>query len=140
MFTTLNIATSGMVAQRTRLDAISANIANMSTTRDEHGNLAPYQSRFVVLNTDESIGTSSGAVGVRVSSIERENVEPIYKYEPNHPHAIQTGDRKGWVAYPNVDMNAEFVDALLATRAYEANVGLVEIAKGMGQQLLRLIG
>lgn len=140
MFTTLNIATSGMVAQRTRLDAISSNIANMSTTRDENGNMAPYQSRFVVLNTDSSLASDSSAVGVKVVSIEREQVDPIYKYEPNHPHAITTGDRKGWVAYPNVDMNAEFVDALLATRAYEANVGLVEITKGMGQQLLRLIG
>jgi flagellar basal-body rod protein FlgC len=112
----------------------------MSTTRDENGELKAFQSRFVVLEPDDELKTSSGGIGVKVKSVERENVEPLYRYEPNHPHAIQTGPRKGYVAYPNVNMNAEFVDALLATRAYEANVGVMEVTKNMSQQTLRIIG
>jgi flagellar basal-body rod protein FlgC len=44
------------------------------------------------------------------------------------------------VAYPNINMTAEFVDALVATRAYEANVGVLEMTKGMSQQTLRILG
>lgn len=140
MLNSLDISASGLVAQRTRLDAISSNIANMSTTRDENGELKPFQSRFVVLETDDKLKTSSGGIGVKVKSVERENVEPSYKFEPHHPHAIQDGPRKGYVAYPSVNMNAEFVDALLATRAYEANIGVMEVTKNMAQQSLRIIG
>ena len=140
MLKALDISASGLVAQRTRMDAIATNIANMNSTRDENGDLAPFQARFVLLETDNNVGTSSGGVGVKVQSVERENVEPIYKYEPYHPHAIKEGPRKGYVAYPSVNLNAEFVDSLLATRAYEANIGVMEITKSMAQQSLRIIG
>ena len=140
MMNALDISASGLIAQRTRLDAISSNIANMSTTRDENGDLQPFQSRFVVLETDPQLKTASGAIGVKVKSVQRDNVEPTYKFEPNHPHAIASGEKKGFVAYPNINMNAEFVDALLATRAYEANIGVMEVSKSMAQQALRIIG
>ena len=83
--------------------------------------------------------TSSGAKGVEVASIETETVEPIYKYEPGHPEAIKDGPHKGYVAYPNIDMTREFVDAMEATRAYEANIGVMEITKNLGQQTLRIL-
>lgn len=140
MISALDISTSGLIAQRTRLDAISSNIANLSTTRDENGELAPFQARFVTLETDDKLKTATGAVGVKVKSIEKDNVEPTYKYEPNHPYAIKEGQHKGFVAYPSINLNAEFVDALLATRAYEANVGVMEITKNLSQQSLRILG
>jgi flagellar basal-body rod protein FlgC len=140
MLRALDISASGLIAQRTRMDAISTNVANMNSTRDENGDLAPFQARFVILETDAENATSSGGVGVKVKSVERESGEPSYKYEPYHPHAIKDGPRKGYVAYPSVNLNAEFVDALLATRAYEANVGVMEITKNMAQQALRILG
>lgn len=140
MLRALDISASGLVAQRTRMDAISTNIANMNTTRDENGELKAFQSRFVILETDADLQTSSGGIGVKVKSVEREDIEPTYKYEPYHPHAIKQGAHKGYVAYPSVNLNAEFVDAMLATRAYEANVGMMEITKNMAQQALRIIG
>jgi len=140
MLNALDISASGLVAQRTRMDAISSNIANMSATRNENGELSPYQSRFVILETDTDLQTSSGGIGVKVKSVEKETIEPTYKYEPYHPHAIKDGPKKGYVAYPSVNLNAEFVDAMLATRAYEANVGMMEITKGMAQQALRILG
>ena len=54
--------------------------------------------------------------------------------------AAQEGPWKGYVAYPNINLTAEFVDALEATRAYEANVGAIETAKDMGRQTLRILG
>ena len=82
----------------------------------------------------------NGAIGVKVESVETENVEPNYKYEPGHPLAIQSGPRRGYVAYPRINMTEQFVDALEATRAYEANVGVIETTKTIGSQTLRILG
>jgi flagellar basal-body rod protein FlgC len=139
MITAMDISTSALVAQRVRMNAISSNLANMSTTRNENGELQPYQARYVTFQTDDELTTSQGASGVKVASVEVENIEPIYKFQPNHPHAIQEGKWKGYVAYPNINLTAEFVDALEATRSYEANVGVIEISKNMAQQTLRIL-
>jgi len=138
MLTALDISTSALVAQRIRMNAISSNLANISTTRNEAGELEPYRPRYAVFETDESIG-AFGAAGVRVQSIQIEDTEPIYKYQPNHPDAIKSGPRAGYVAYPNVNMMTEFTDALEAARAYEANLGAMEIAKDMARQTLRIL-
>ncbi len=140
MFPSLDISTSALSAQRLRLDAISSNMANVSTTRNERGEAAPYQPRFVVFTTDDSVKNAEGAVGVRVQSVEIAQVEPRWKYQPGHPDAIQGGERDGYVAYPDVDMTTEMVDAMEATRAYEANVGVIEMSKSMIQQSLRIVG
>jgi len=140
MISALDISSSALVAQRIRMNAISSNIANMSSVRNENGELEPYQARFVVLQTDQQNSTPYGAAGVRVSSVETEKVEPQYKFQPEHPLAIKSGQWKGYVAYPRINLLTEFVDALEATRAYEANVGVMEITKNIGQQTLRIIG
>ena len=139
MLSALDVSTSALVAQRIRMNAISSNLANMSTTHNEEGEPVPYQPRFVVFQTDDTVG-AHGAAGVKVSSVEIDDVEPRYKYQPNHPDAIQQGPHKGCVAYPNVNMMTEFTDALEAARAYEANLGAIEIAKNMAQQTLRILG
>lgn len=139
MKSAMDISTSALIAQRTRLNAIASNIANMATIRDENGDLTPFKARHVVFQTDPEIQTSDGAIGVKVASVQVDQVEPIYRWQPNHPYAIQQGERKGYVAYPNVNMNEEFVDALTATRAYEANIGVIEVSKNLGQQTLRIL-
>ncbi len=135
MFSSLDVSTSGLVAQRTRLNAISSNIANMSTTRNELGQPDPYKPRFVTFETDESIATPGGGAGVTIGSVEESNAPPKMKYEPGHPDA----DAQGFVRYPAVDMTTEFVDALEATRSYEANIGVIEVSKNMAEQALRII-
>jgi flagellar basal-body rod protein FlgC len=140
MLKALDISTSGLVAQRIRLNAIAGNLANMSSLRNEKGEIKPYQQRFVVFQPDEDMQTRDGAVGVKVSEIRTENVEPDYRYQPTHPLAIKAGKMKGYVAYPKIDMMSEFVDSLVATRAYEANLGVMEISKNMEEQTLRIIG
>ncbi len=139
MFNSLDVSSSALTAQRTRLNAIAGNIANMSTTHNEAGEVQPYQSRFVIFQTDESVQGTLGAAGVKVSSVETSQVEPRYRFQPGHPDAIKEGEHKGYVAYPNIDMTTEMVDAMEATRAYEANLGVIEVTKSMAQQALRIL-
>ena len=141
MLRALDISTSGLVAQRIRLDTISSNLANLtSQERDAKGNIQPYQARYVVFQTNQELETKEGAIGVKVSSVETEQVEPLYRWQPEHPYAIKEGPKKGYVAYPKINMTAEMVDALVATRAYEANLGAMELSKNMAQQSLRILG
>jgi flagellar basal-body rod protein FlgC len=135
MFSSLDVSTSGLVAQRARMNAISSNIANMSTTRNERGEPVPYQPRYVTFQTDNNITTPGGGSGVKIGSVETSNAPPLMKYEPGHPDA----DAQGYVHYPAVNMTTEFVDALEATRAYEANIGVIEVSKNMADQALRII-
>lgn len=135
MFPSLDISTSGLVAQRTRMNAISSNIANMSTTRNEYGESVPYQPRYVTFETDSKLTSPGGGQGVKVGRVGESDAPPKMKYEPGHPDA----DAKGFVRYPAVDMTTEFVDAMEATRAYEANVGVIEVTKAMVDQTLRII-
>ena len=140
MISALDISTSALIAQRTRLNAISSNLANMSTVVNEDGEAEPYQPRFVEFQVDDSMQTSGGAVGVKVSGVHTRDVEPNYKHDPNNPLAIQEGPHAGYVAYPRINMIEEFVNAMEATRSYEANIGVMEVTKDLGQQTLRIIG
>jgi flagellar basal-body rod protein FlgC len=141
MIPALDISTSALVAQRIRLDTVSSNLANLtSLERDDKGNMQPYQARYAIFQTDDALETKQGAVGVKVASVQTEQVEPLYRWQPAHPYAIKDGPKKGYVAYPRVNMTAEMVDALVATRAYEANIGAMELSKNMAQQSLRILG
>lgn len=135
MFQAFDVSMSALVAQRTRLNAISSNLANLSTTRNEFGQPEPYTPRYVTFQTNENVATSGGGLGVQIGSVEYSTKPPSMKYEPGHPDA----DANGYVAYPSIDMTTEFVDALEATRAYEANIGVMEITKDMGARTLQIL-
>jgi flagellar basal-body rod protein FlgC len=107
----------------------------MSTTRNERGEPDPYQPRYVTFQTDNAVSTPGGGAGVKIGSVEYSTEPPQMKYEPGHPDA----DERGFVRYPAVNMTMEFVDALEATRAYEANIGVIEVTKNMTEQTLRII-
>lgn len=135
MLNSFDISTSALVAQRARLNAISSNIANMSTTRNERGEPEPFVPRYVTFQTDHNITSSGGGAGVKVASVEFSTEPPNMKWDPGHPDA----DANGYVAYPNVDMTYEFVDALEASRSYEANVGVIEVSKNIIENTLRIV-
>ena len=138
MLPALDISSSALVAQRIRMNAISSNLANISTTHNEAGEPVPYQPKFVIFQADPERRRERRA-GVRVSSVETSQTEPRMKYEPGNPDAIKTGPNAGYVAYPNINMMTEFTDAMEAARAYEANLGTMEITKDLEQQTLRII-
>jgi len=141
IFTSINIASSGMTAERTRADVISDNIANSSTTRTAEGgpfrrsraimrprvNSPYWRSPFLPEGMDNGVGA-----GVRVAEIQKDyKSENKLVYDPTHPDAIVSGPRTGYVEMPNVDIVTEMVDLISASRAYEANAAVVEQTKTM---------
>src|SRR5687768_12952402 len=115
MVDVLDIAASGLQAQRPRRDTIAANIANVNTTRDAAGRANPYRRRFVVFEPGEAGKPAAPGVGVGAVKLDP---SPFNKHhEPWNPEA----DAQGNVLYPNTDMAIEYVNALEASRAYEAN-------------------
>ena len=87
MFSAFDVSTSGLVAQRMRLNAISSNLANMSTTRNERGEPEPYTPRYVTFQTDTELTTFGGGQGVKIGSVEYSKEPPLMKHEPGHPDA-----------------------------------------------------
>lgn len=141
MYGSLDISTSGMIAQRTRLEAIAANIANRDTVLDSEGNVNPYRRRTVHFAPgDPSASTASGRrMGVHVASIELDPSPFNLRYDPDSPHAYRSGPHKGYVPQPNINPVVEQINALEAARAYEANVIAAEASKSIMSHALRLL-
>lgn len=135
MLQPIDISTSGLVAQRQRMNTIAGNIANLNTTRDAEGNPEPYQRRFVTFTTDGSEPDEAGGVGVDYRVEIDTETTPRKVHQPGHPDA----DADGYVAYPNIDMVTEFVNAIEASRAYEANVTAVEVSNRMSENGFRIL-
>jgi flagellar basal-body rod protein FlgC len=132
MFDVLDMGASGLTAQRTRMDVIAQNIANAETTHDATGKAVPYRRKFATLMESR---TESGLPGVRVEEIRSDPSPFVPKYEPGNRDA----DANGYVQYPNVDLAIEFTNAIEASRAYEANVNMMEVTKSMLNATLRLL-
>ncbi len=149
MFESINIASSGLSAQRLKMDVISNNIANASTTRTNEGD-GPYRKRRVVMQPINTrtrwkspiypFGLRAGdGEGVRVLKIERDETSPVRMvFDPSHPDAIKVGPKKGYVEYPNVDIVSEMVDMIAASRSYEANSQVIQGAKSMFQSAMQI--
>ncbi|MBU4532785.1 MAG: flagellar basal body rod protein FlgC [Eubacteriales bacterium] len=134
MFQSLAISGSGMTAQRMWLDLISNNIANVNTTRTREG--GPYQRQAPVFaqRLEQVLQGGYQGAGVQVSRITRDQSPPRLQHEPEHPDA----DANGFVSYPNVELNKEFVNMITASRAYEANAAAFESAKQMALRALEI--
>jgi flagellar basal-body rod protein FlgC len=133
MFDSLDIGASALTAQRARMDTVAANVANLNTTRNENGELAPYRRRFVVFASGRP--GEPEAPGVHVRSIEHDRSPFRRVYDPGNHDA----GPDGYVQYPNIDLAIEQVNMLEASRAYEANVTMMETTKAMITAALRLI-
>lgn len=143
MYGSLDIAVSGMVAQRMRMDVISANLANRDTILDAQGNPNPFRRKIGVLMQGDPNGRAgaSRSMGVHMGELRDDQSEFKKVYDPNSPYARPEGDPDaGYVYYPNVDPITEQINAVEAVRAYEANATAAEVTKTMMAQALRLIG
>jgi flagellar basal-body rod protein FlgC len=128
MYGALDISTSALVAQRTRLNVISANLANRDTILNADGEYEPYRRRFAVLAAAEAGSAGErGGLGVRVAGIEIDDSPLQARLEPDSPYA----DARGMVHYPNVSPVIEQMDAMEATRSYEASISAIEATKSM---------
>lgn len=136
MLRAIDISTSGLVAQRHRMNTIAGNIANANTTRDADGNRQPYQRRFVTFTEQQRpLSVPSNASGVDFRVEIDASSPPRQVFQPGHPDA----DQDGYVSFPNINLVTEFVNALEASRAYEANISALETTKQMANLALRIL-
>jgi len=132
------ISSSGLNAERMRMEVAANNIANAQSTSPNGENL--YRRKQVVFESvlkdkfNRSINSSLG--GVKVAEINSSNREPIEIYNPSHPHASENGMLKK----PDISPLEEMVDMMTATRAYEANLAIMKQSKKMAEKTISLGG
>ena len=142
-FGALDISASGLTAQRMRMDTISMNIANVSTTRAENG--GPYRRKLTVFEERQKPAVFDGYLraavrgdnlgnGVRVARVVEDSAPFRTVYEPGHPEA----NADGYVTYPNVDVVTEMINMISASRSYEANVTSLNATKALAMKALEI--
>ena len=140
LFGAIEIAGSGMTAQRTRLNVISMNLANANTTRTADG--TPYRRKTVIFQSVPLANSfkeelESSLAGQRVYGVKVTRIVPVsgdFKkvFDPSHPDA----DEQGYVYLPNVNLVQEMVQMLNASRSYEANAATIKAAREMALRAL----
>jgi flagellar basal-body rod protein FlgC len=133
MFGILDISTSALVANRTRLDAIAANIANVDVPVDPRSKSTPFSERVVEFASGDP--TSGATGGVHVAQIRPRNAFR-QTYEPWSDKA----DADGYVRYPDIDPVVQQANAMLAMRSYDANLAAIDATKSMIEASLRILG
>ena len=144
-----NVSTSGMSAQRTRINVVSANIANAKTTHTQEG--GPYKKQQVVfedillasgkktnsndVETTNNANSDIALRGVGVKSIVQSDAKPVMRFEPAHPDA----NEQGYVAYPDINPVIEMVDLIEAMRSYEANLASFNTHKNIDSKTLDIL-
>lgn len=157
----IEIAASGMSAQRIRMAVVSSNLANAQTTRNAEGT-GPYQRRLVEFRA-QAVPAFQKALAEAARSIDSEGIglEPqnsrwlaelhlrgvvvsdVVKdpgvrqvHDPSHPDADPV---TGIVNYPDIDFFEELVDMMMAARQYEGNLAVIKNTRNMIMQLLDLL-
>ncbi len=138
MYSALDVSTSALTAYRTQLDVIAGNIAMKDVTRDAAGNAVPYRRR-VALFAEGNVTEGKRAPGVHVAGITEDSAPFGLRWDPTHVDALKEGEHTGYVRTSNVDYHTEMVNAMSASRAYEANVSVIEMAKRMAATTLQLL-
>jgi len=142
LFDAIDTAASGLSAERLRMDVVAENLANAQTTRGADGQ--PYRRKVVTLQQagasfpatlGGAMNRSGGAAGVRVAGVIDDATPNRLVYDAGHPDA----DARGYVSMPNVQPVTEMVDLIGASRAYEANVTVMQTAKQMFTKTLELL-
>lgn len=140
-FKSMGISSSGLSAQRVRMNVLSANLANANTTRTPEG--GPYRRRDAVFSAvpingpfEDFLNGTHGAQldEVKVVDIHEDTKEPRMVFDPSHPEA----NPDGYVAMPNIQVMSEMVNMIAATRAYEANATAINEAKQMAVKTLEI--
>lgn len=138
LLSALDTSTSGLSAERTRMEVIAQNIANIETTKTNGE--GPYRRKVTVFKEvlqqelQGESGTSFAGQGVEVVKVVEDNADPIMVYDPAHPDA----NEEGFVSKPNMNLADEIVDSIAATRAYGANVTVLNATKSMAIKALTI--
>ncbi|HEX6275140.1 MAG TPA: flagellar basal body rod protein FlgC [Polyangiaceae bacterium] len=136
VFSALEVAASGLGAQRVRMNTIASNLANVHTTRTPEGGpfkrLDPVFEAVGIDGTSGPFAAESGVARVNVAQIAQDARPGTLVYEPGHPDA----NGQGYVEYPNVNAVEEMVNMITASRAYEAGVTSIESVKQMARSAI----
>lgn len=139
--TALDVAASGLKADRSYLNVISMNLANAKTTRTAMG--GPYVRKSVSFETTDVLSPFDKAMwdqnnrelkGVAVRGIVNDQRPFKEVYEPNHPDA----NAEGYVNYPDINVVEEMTNMITATRSYEANIQSIQSAKAMFNKAVQI--
>ena len=142
LFTAMDIGSSGMSAQRTLMNTISMNLANIRTTRTVNGG-GPYVRKSVMLESTPVDAPFSKAMqtaqdrelaGVKVTGLVNDNRPFRMQYEPGHPDA----NADGYVAYPDINVVEEMANMITAMRSYEASSSSIGTVKTMFAKALEI--
>jgi len=132
IFDGMRISGSGLTVERKRLEIISENIANVNTPASADGG-AYRARRLVSAPATRSFGEQLAGFrkmpgkGVKIRGFFEENKSPRLVYDPGHPDA----DPKGYVEYPDINILDEMVEAVSASRLYQANLTTFNESKKM---------
>ncbi len=130
LFNTMRISASGLSAERLRMDTVTSNMTNVTTTRGEDGK--PYVRKIAVFQ--ENLDKEKGLNGVKAVGIVEDESPLKEVYDPTHPDA----DANGYVTMPNVNLLNEMADMIAASRSYEANIDTLNATKSMFTKTLEL--
>lgn len=137
LMSAMQLSAAGLTTQRTRMNVVSSNLANINTTRTPEG--GPYRRKQVVV-TAAPVRNRFGQMlsdrlrEPKVLAITGDQSEFPRIFDPGHPDA----DDKGYVRLPNVNLMKEMVDMLSATRAYEANSAAINSVKNMARRAIEI--
>lgn len=125
VFEGMQIAASGLTAQRFRMDVIASNLANVDTTRTPQG--GPFRREMAVFQARQGSVPGVEVVGIK------QDPSPFRRiYDPGNPDA----DASGYVSMPNINPVMEMTDMISASRSYEANITAIQAFKGMAQKAM----
>lgn len=125
-----NTALSGLSAASTKFAVSAKNIANaQSTTKFQDGQIVdePYEPEIVVQST-----TSTGSV---ITQTQKAGLDPVVIYDPSHPSA----DANGLVNFPNISIEAEFVDQIIAKNEFLANLQVIKSAEETQESIFDIL-
>ncbi|MEE4209509.1 MAG: flagellar basal body rod protein FlgC [Parvularcula sp.] len=128
----MKIAASGLEAQSLRVRMVSENIANSQSLGSAPG-ADPYRRKTIVFEP-----RFDKMVGADLVSIKKIGTDPgdfQLSYDPSHPAA----NADGYVKVPNVNPLIEMTDMREASRSYDANLSMIEQARGMAMATLALL-
>jgi flagellar basal-body rod protein FlgC len=126
IFDAIGIAGTGVTVNRKWMDAVSDNLANINTAVSADADA--FRARYVVA-TEAGDGKGTQVAGIQLGSATGRTV-----YEPDNPLA----NAKGYVKYPDIDMSTQMTSLMMAQRAYQANLTVVDRAKDAYQAALAL--
>ena len=133
-FNIFDIAGSGMNAQSLRLNLVASNLSNANSVSSSLESV--YKSRQPVFAAElkDAMDQQHAASGVNVLGVVESQAPAVMEYAPNHPMA----DKAGYIYKPNVNTVEEMADMMSASRSYQNNVEVLNTAKDLMLQTLRM--